>query len=176
MLLDAAEELIGVQFVFAGSGAAQQADVQNDYIAASRLDAIENVGKMIENEVVADRHEDVARPRANSFRCQLGLQLQVELVHLHVSRAASVSATLGNRENDEEQNGKSAACHGGYRLGEKIDHSDKKQRQRDQAEADRNLHAPNIEIQGDLELAYAGSRVSQHEDGQAVHRETPNDA
>src|SRR5580692_9020245 len=128
MLLDAPEQLIGIQFVFAGSRAAQQADVQNNHIAAARLDAIENVAKMIEIEVVAHRHKDVASPRANRFRCQFGLQLQVELVHLHMSRATSVGAALGNRENDKEQNGKGSARHGGHRLGEKIDNSDEKER------------------------------------------------
>src|SRR5580698_5368733 len=111
MLLDAAEQLIGVQIGFAGGGAAQQADMQNNHIAAARLDALENVAEMIEIEVVAYRHQDVARPRANCFRCQLGLQLQVELVHLHMSRATSVGAALGNRENDKEQNGKGSARH-----------------------------------------------------------------
>src|ERR1700675_148700 len=134
MLLDAAEELIGIQFVFAGSRAAQQADVQNNHIAAARLDAIENVAKMIEIEVVAHRHKDVASPRANCFRCQLGLQLQVELVHLHVRRDTSVGAAWENRENDEEKNGKVPARHGGHWLGKKIDDGDEKQRQRDQAE------------------------------------------
>src|SRR5580704_11899706 len=176
MLLDAAEELIGIQFVFAGSGAAQQAHVQNNHIAAARLEAIENVAKMIEIEVVAHGHKDVARPRANCFRCQLGLQLQVELVHLHVRRAASVGAALGNRENDKEQNGKGSARHGGHRLGEKIDNSDEKQRQRDQAESYRNLHTPNIEIKWHLEFAHPRPGVSKHEHRQAVHREAPDDA
>ena len=118
MLLDAAKKLIGVQFVFARSGATQQADVQNNHIAAPGLDAIEDVSQVVEIEVVAYGNEDVAGPRANGFRSQLGFQLEVELVHLHVRGAASVGATLGDREDDEEQNGEGAARHGGHRLGE----------------------------------------------------------
>ncbi len=68
MLLDAAKELIGVEFVFAGSRAAQQADVQNNNIAASGLDAIEDIAQMIEIEMIAHRHENVARSRAHRLR------------------------------------------------------------------------------------------------------------
>ena len=78
MLLYAAKELIRIQFVFAGSGAAQQPDVQNNYIAAPRLYAIEDVSQMVEIEVVAHRDEDVAGPRTDRLWRQLGLQLQVE--------------------------------------------------------------------------------------------------
>ena len=68
MLLDAAEKLISVQFVFAGSGPAQQTDMQYDDVAASGLDAIENIAQVVEIEVTAYGHEDVASARADSFR------------------------------------------------------------------------------------------------------------
>src|SRR5579863_2662030 len=165
MLLDAAKELIGVEFVFAGSRAAQQPNVQNNHIAASGLDAIENVSQVIEIEVIAHRHEDVSGPRANGLGRQFGLQLQIQLVHLHLSRAAFVGSALGNRKTDKEQHGESAARHGGHRLGEKIDDGDEEKNQCDQAEADGDLHAANIEIKWDLEFAHSGPRVSQHEHG-----------
>ncbi len=89
MLLDAAEQLIGIQFVFAGSGTAQQPDVQDHHIASPGLDAVENVSQVIEIEVVAYGHEDIAGPRANGFRSQFSLQFQVELVHLYMARTSS---------------------------------------------------------------------------------------
>src|SRR4029077_10448841 len=174
MLLDAAKKLIGVQFVFTGSRAAQQSDVQNNHVAASRFDAIENVAQVVEIEVVAHRNKDVAGPRAHGLRRKFGLQLQVELIHLHFRRGASMSAVLGNRENDKEQNGKCAARHGGYRFGEQVDDGDEEERQRDQAEADGDLHSANMKIKRYLELALPWPRVPEDEDGQAVHRKTPD--
>src|SRR5580658_8708373 len=176
MLLDAAEELVGVQFVFAGSRAAQQPDVQDHDIAAARLDAIEDVAQMIEIEVVANGHEDVAGPRADGLGRQLGFQLQVELVHLHVSRAASMGAALGDGENYKKQDREGAARHGGDRFGEEVDDGDEKEGERDQTEPDRNLHAANVKIERDLKLAHSRPGVAKNENGQAVHRETPDDA
>jgi hypothetical protein len=75
----------------------------------------------------------------------------------------------------KEQHRKSAASHGGHGFGKEIDDGNEKKNQRDQAEADRDLHSPNIEIKGHLELAHSGPRVSKHEHGQAVHREAPDD-
>ncbi len=43
VLLDAAEKLVGIEFVFAGGGAPQQSHVQNDNVAAAGLDAVQNV-------------------------------------------------------------------------------------------------------------------------------------
>src|SRR5580692_2389779 len=131
---------------------------------------------MVKIEVIAHRDENVSGPRADRLGRQLGLQLQVELVHLHVSRATSVCAALGNGKYDKEQNREGAASHGGYRFGKKIDDGNDKEGQRDQAEADGNLHAANVKIKGHLKLAHPRPRVSKHEHGQPIHREAPDDA
>ncbi len=47
MLLDTAEELIGVKFLFAGSCAAQDADVKDNDVTAAGFNAIENVCEMV---------------------------------------------------------------------------------------------------------------------------------
>ena len=52
----------------------------------------------------------------------------------------------------------------------------KKQRQSDQAETNGNLNAANMKIKRHLEFALARLRVTEHEHGQAVHREAPDDA
>src|SRR5580704_772587 len=159
MLLDAAEKLISIQLVFTGSGASQQTDMQYNDVAASRLDSIENIAQVVEIEVIAYGHEDVASARADSFGRQFGFQLQIELIHLHVSRPASMGTALGNRENDEEQNRESAARHCGDGLREEIDDGDQKERKSNQTEADRDLHAADIKVEGHLEFANSGPGV-----------------
>ena len=67
LLLDAAEELIGVEFLFTGGGAAQDANVKYDDIAATGLEAVENICEMVEIKLVADGDKDVARFRADGF-------------------------------------------------------------------------------------------------------------
>src|SRR5205823_13401539 len=39
---------------------------------------------------------------------------------------------------------------------------------------DRDLHSANLEIERNLEFTLARTGVPKHQDGQAVHRETPN--
>ena len=67
MLLDAAEKLIGVQFVFSGSGAAQKPHVEHDHVAPARFDAVQHVPQVIERVVIADRDEDIAGARTHSL-------------------------------------------------------------------------------------------------------------
>src|SRR5690348_388163 len=126
--------------------------------------------------MVADGHKNVARARSDGLRRKFGFQLQIELVHFHLGRAAAVGAALGNGEDNKEQNGKSSARHGGHGLGEKIGDGYEKQRQSDEAQADRNLNAANMEIKRNLEFALAGPGVAEDENGQPVHRETPDHA
>src|SRR5258708_2381848 len=148
--------------------------MQHDHIAAPRLDAVENVGKVIQVEVVADRHKDIPWPRADRFRAQLAFQLEIELIHFHMSDPAVSGAALGNGEHDVQDYRKGAAGHGGYRLGEQVRYRDQEQRERNQSEAHRNLHAAEIKIERDLELALAGSRITQNQHRQAIHREAPD--
>ena len=85
-------------------------------------------------------------------------------------------ASLGNGEHDVEQDRENSARHRGDRLGEQVDDRDQKQRQRDHAKAERYLHSANAKVERNLEFAFAGIRVAQDENGEAVHRETPDHA
>ena len=67
MLLNAAEKLIGLEFVFARSRAAQEPDMEHDNIAAPGLNAVQHVSEMIERVVVADRDQNVAGARTHRF-------------------------------------------------------------------------------------------------------------
>src|SRR6267154_2761947 len=137
--------------------------MQHDHIAAPRLDAVENVAKVIQIEVIAHRHKDIPWPRADRFRAQLTFQLKIELIHFHMSDPAVSGAALGNGEHDVQDYRKDAAGHGGYRLGEEVRYRDQEQRERDQPQTHRNLHAAEIKIEGNLELALAGPRITQNQ-------------
>src|SRR5712671_5238897 len=148
--------------------------MKHDHIAAPRLDAVENVAKVIQIEVIADRYQDIPWPRADRFRAQLAFQLEIELIHFHMSDPAVSGAALGNGEHDVQDYRKDTAGHGGYRLGEQVRYRDQEQRERNQSEAHRNLHAAEIKIERNLELALAGSRITQNQHRQAIHREAPD--
>src|SRR6266853_204367 len=148
--------------------------MQHDHIAAPRLDAVENVAKVIQIEVVADRHKNIARPRTDGFRAQFTFQLKIELIHFHMSDSAVSGTALGNGEHDVQDYRKDAAGHGGYRLGKQVRYRDQEQRERNQSEAHRNLHAAEIKIERNLELALTGSRITQNQYRQAIHREAPD--
>ncbi len=87
-----------------------------------------------------------------------------------------LAAALGDGEHDVEQDRENAAGHRGDRLGEEVDDGDQEERQRDEAQADRNLHSANAQVERHLEFALAGIGVAQHENGEAVHREAPDHA
>src|SRR5438477_3554927 len=93
MLFDAAEELIGVEFLFAGSGAAQDADVKDNNVTAAGFNAVENIREMVEIKLIADGDEDVARPGADGFRSELAFDFEIELIHLNVGGAGGTRAT-----------------------------------------------------------------------------------
>src|SRR5712672_4632316 len=120
--------------------------MQHDHVPAPRLYAVENIAKVIQIEVVADRHKDIPRPRADRFRAQLTFQLKIELIHFHMSHPAVSGAALGNGEHDVQDYRKDAAGHGGYRLGEQVRYRNQEKRERNQSEAHGTLHAAEIKI------------------------------
>lgn len=127
MLLDAAEELVGFEFLFAGRRAAENADVENNDVAAARFDAVEDIPEVIHIEVIAHRHEDVARLGADRFGSQFAFQFEIELVHFDVSNAGVACTPLGNRKDDVEDDGEDATGHGGDRLSEEVDERDEEE-------------------------------------------------
>src|SRR5262249_34765157 len=176
MLLDAAKELVGLEFLFTRWRAAQQANVQNDNVTAPRLHAIEYISEVIHVEVIADRHKNVAGPSTDRFGRQFPFQLEIELVHLHVGDAFVPRALLGDGEDDIENHGKNATGNSGYRLGEQVGNGDDEKGERDEAQAERNLLFADSEIQRYLEFAFARVGVTENEHRQTVHRKTPDHA
>src|SRR5713101_6493161 len=176
LLLDAAEELFGFEFVFARGRAAQQAHVKHDDIAATGFDAIEHIAQVIEGVNAADGHEDVAGPRADGLGRQFAFHLKMKLFHLYLSGAAAgmVFEFFRNREDDEEYDGEGNAGDGRVFLREEVYHSDAEQRQSDQSEAERDFDAKNRKVQRHAVLAIARMRVAQDEHRQALHCEAPD--
>ena len=165
LLLDAAEKLVGVEFLFAGSGTAEDADVKDDDVAAARLDSVEDVGEVIEIVLVADRDKDVAGTGANGFGREFAFNFEIELIHLNVCNASLAGAPLGDSEDDVKKNRKYAACHGCDGFGEEVNDGDEEQGEGDEAEAERDLHAANSEIERNLKITGDGIRVTENENG-----------
>src|SRR5258706_4425359 len=176
VLLDASEELIGFQFILARGSAPQQADVKHHNVSPPRFDAVQNVRKMIKIVVIADGDQDVSGFRAHGFGRQVTLQLQIELVHLHVSRSAAACSVLRDTEHDIEEDREGAARHGGDGLSEQIGDGDEKQREGNQNQTDRDLNAADIKVKGHLEFALARFGVPENQYSQPIHRKTPDHA
>src|SRR5215470_17220225 len=176
MLLDAAKELIGFEFLLTGRRAAQDANVEDDNIAAAGLHAVEHISEVVHIEVIADRDQDIAGLGADRFGSQLAFQFEIELVHFDVRNAGMARAFFGNGEDNVKDHGEHAAGHGGDGLGEQVDEGDQEERERYEAEAERNLSFADGEIERDLELALPRIGVAQDKNGEAVHGETPDHA
>src|SRR5205814_9925714 len=70
LLLDAAEKLVGLEFVFARSRAAQEPDMEHDNVAATGLDAVQHVSEMIERVLVAYGNKNIAGARTHGLGSQ----------------------------------------------------------------------------------------------------------
>src|ERR1700730_337687 len=150
--------------------------MKHDHIPPARLDAVKNVSQVIEIKVIADGHKNISRPHAQGLWTEFAFQLKVELIHFHMSHSAVFGAALGKSEHNVQDHGKNAAGDCGYRLCEQVRDRDSEQRERNQPKTHRNLHAANMEVQRNLELALARTPVTQDQHGQAIHRETPDHA
>ncbi len=87
-LLDGAEKLVGSEIVFAGGGATQQPDVQDDDFSFSALGAAQRGLEVIERVIGAHRHQDVAGLHADGFRREFGGLREIELIEFDVRLAA----------------------------------------------------------------------------------------
>ena len=126
--------------------------------------------------MIADWDEDVAGFCADRFRCELAFQVEVELIHFDVGDACFTGTALGNRKDDKQENGKRTAGHSGDGLGKQVNESNEEKYKSDETEADGKLRAEDSEIERDLEFALARLGITKNENGEAVHRETPDDA
>ena len=68
--------------------------MQDNYIAPSRLDAIQHISQVIQIEVIAHRYKNIPWFRSDGFGRELAFHLQVELVHLHMRFAAASCIAL----------------------------------------------------------------------------------
>src|SRR6266571_7753626 len=176
LLFDAAEELFGLEFMFAGSGAAQQAHVEDDKIAASGFDAVEDVAKMVERVVIADGNEDIAGTGAHGLGREFALLLEIELIELGVGPAALSGNSFGDLEDDKKNYGETDAGERGDLLGKEVDDAESEKRNGDEGQADGDFQVSKLQIQGHTEFAFSGLLVAKHQHGQAFHRETPHHA
>jgi len=53
--------------------------MKDDHVAASGLDPVQNISKVIQIEVVADGDQNIPGSRADSLRAQFAFQFKVEL-------------------------------------------------------------------------------------------------
>src|SRR5690349_21649946 len=130
--------------------------MKHHHVAASGLDAVENVSQVIEIKMIADRNEDVTGTHTQRLGAELSFELEIELVHLYMRHAAVPGAVLGNGEHEVQKDGKNPTRDRGNRLGKEVGDRDRKQRQCDQPETHRDLHAAYGEVQRNLELAFPG--------------------
>src|SRR6516162_830576 len=150
--------------------------MQHNHIATPRLYAVQHISQVIERVYVADRHQNIARARANRFGRKLTLHRQMELVHLYVLRGAvpMMRHALRQGKNNEKKYRKGAAGNRSFGLGEKIDHRDTQEHQCDQPKANGNLYTKHVEIQRNPVFAVSGVRVAQHQYCDSLHREAPD--
>ncbi len=80
------EQFLGAQLVLAGTGAAENAQVQDDDILVARVHAVQDGGQVVERVVVADHHQHVAGTHAKRFGRKFVARLEVELIEFGVGR------------------------------------------------------------------------------------------
>src|ERR1039458_5111292 len=98
----------------------------------------------------------------------------MELVEFLVNTLAGPRDFLTNGEDAEEKNSKSDAGNGGDFLGKQIDKGYPEKHEGNEGKSDGNFAPGNVQVQGNTVFARAGVFVTQHQDCQALHDETPD--
>src|SRR5712691_6803630 len=176
LLLDAAKQLVGLEFIFTRSRTAQEPDVEHDKVPTPGLDTIEHIAQMVQSVNIADGNKDVARTGADGLGGEFPLQFEVELVHLDMGSASPFGTALRDGKDNVQEDRKCTTRHGCDWLGEQVYDSDQEQCECDQSQPDRNLHAAECNVEWDLEIPVAGTRVPENEHRQSIHREAPDHA
>src|SRR5207247_4754259 len=130
----------------------------------------------MERVVVADHHEDIPRPDAQFFRCEVVAGFQMELIELRVLGRPFPGRPFGYGKDCKEDDRESDARDGGNLLGEKIDEAQRDERERDETKAERNLHILNLEVERNTKFTFSALLVPEHRDSETLHRKAPHEA
>ena len=88
ILFRGAEKLFRHQSALAGSGALQDADVQNHHVLPGGIDAPEDGGEVVKGVVVAHQNQNVIRPNSHGLGCEFFSRDEMKLVELLVNALA----------------------------------------------------------------------------------------
>src|SRR5216117_3751588 len=122
----------------------------------------------MERVVVADHHEDIPRPDAQFFRCEVVAGFQIELIELRVLGRPFPGRPFGYGKDCKEDDRESEARDGGNLFGEKIDEAQRDERECDETKAERNLHILNLEVERDTKFTFSALLVPEHHDSERV--------
>src|SRR3989442_4049598 len=129
--------------------------MKRDNILFVRIDTVENGIQVVQRVVVADHHENISRPDAQSLGREIITGFEIELIELRVFGRALARRPFGYGKDGEEDKRETDARDRRNLLGYKVDETQRDERQGDQPETERDLQVPNLEIERHTKLALA---------------------
>ena len=127
---------------------------------------------------IAHGDHDAARAQGRRLAAHRVLVLELEVI-FHLPRSELVQAkiaALGDGKDDEECGCERNSALSGDGLGEQVHRGCSQQHKEYREQADRNLDLADVKIRGNLPAALAVVFIAQHQHGQAVKGERPDDA
>ena len=144
-----------------------------------RLVFCEHLPQVLHVVVIADRHQHATGPRVQGGGVDLRLMVQIEFFQRSCVRRSQL-ALLGvnvfrDGEDDEHNQGEADAVIGGVLLGEQIGDRDETQNQGRYAQADRDLHAGESNVEGELVFLIV-PLITQRQHAQRLQEKAPHHA
>ncbi len=175
-LLVVAENLLGNQIVSSRAKAADAGGHDDDILVAD-VEFFQGPAQVDQGVVIAHGNQHVATANVKAFALNgIALQQLELVVHVVVGRGFLLSiGELGDGEDEEENRGKCDAADGGDGLGEKVDECRGEQDHGDRGHAEGDLVASDSEIDRHFPAALAFVFEAEHEHGEALEGEAPDD-
>src|SRR5205085_7358661 len=150
----------------------------HDEVFLARVRHLKGLPDVFERVVVAHEAERVSGSNLDSLVRDRLLRLKPELVNFDVRGGPSLTLvdSFGDEEDDEEDYCEGDAADGRNLLRDEIYSGDREQKRRDDAESERDFVSVEPDVERHLPLALAPVFEPQHEDGQPLEGERPDDA
>src|SRR5205085_3628554 len=124
-----------------------KANRDHDDVGGGGIGLMQHTLQVAEIARIAHRHQKVARPDSQSLLIQLSALADAKLLDVFAYGPTFGGVVLGDGKDGEEDQAEGNARDGGIRLGKQVDDGYGEKHHGDEAEADGDLLAGDVEIQ-----------------------------
>ncbi len=177
-LLVVGEQPLFAQVAEPGVGPLQQPHRHDDDVALAGVGVVERPVQVLQRVVIAHRHQQVAGARGQLAEADVARRQHLELIEMGRLACGPPAGgrPLGEDEPGVEDQREGDAGDRGQLFREQVGGRDGEQRQRDHTQTDGQLDSADAQVPSHPPLARPWLLEAQHQHGQRLQREAPDDA